>query len=154
MRIIKSKKYKTKLNISLKSSDSDSASLSFINKQNFLISKKKVESAKENISVACKNYTLEIDRYTFTITLNKIFENDELISEAEKVDVYSDEFTAEAINLMDLFSENGASRNPIRLFFSKIANKFSHLTKSKKTDESKSDQEASAETEESDKDEE
>lgn len=125
-RIVKAKKFKSEILISLISFDNDSAKLSFIGGQEFIVSKKKLETAKENVQVECKNYVLQIDKSNFKIDLKVVYENDAILEEIEKVNSDSDLYAAECEKILETLKDNGASASRIKVFFGRIGNKIAH----------------------------
>lgn len=125
-RIVKSEKFKSEISISLISFDSDSAKLSFTGSQEFFVSKKKLETAKEKVQSECKNYVLQIDKSNFKIDLKVVYENDAILEEVEKIDSDSDLYAAECEKILKALKENGASKNKLKVLFGKIGNKIAH----------------------------
>lgn len=125
-RIVKSKKFKSEILISLISFDSDSAKLSFTGCKEFIVSKKKLETAKEKVQSECKNYVLQVDKSNFKIDLKVVYENDAIIEEVEKIDSDSDLYAAECEKILETLKENGASANKLKVLFGKIGNKIAH----------------------------
>lgn len=125
-RIVKSEKFKSEISISLISFDSDSAKLSFTGSQEFFVSKKKLETAKEKVQSECKNYVLQVDKSNFKIDLKVVYENDAILEEVEKIDSDSDLYAAECEKILKALKENGASKNKLKVLFGKIGNKIAH----------------------------
>lgn len=121
-RRFKAKKFKGKIDLSLVSEASNNATLSFEGKNDFIIPKAKAEKAKTEIENACKNYELSVNRSNFTLVLNKVSKNNEIIEEIENLDSRSDEYTNEGVALLDKMLENGASASKIRVLIGKISN--------------------------------
>lgn len=128
-RIVKVKKFKGKIFVSLYSQASSVATLNFTGKNDFIISKNKLENAEERIRPVLKNYTLKVDRSNFSAELNKIFENNELVPEVEKLGTTLNEYAKECEAILNTMSENGASSNVFSIFFGKIGNKIAHNKK-------------------------
>lgn len=121
-RRFKAKKFKGKIDLTLLSETSNTASLTFAGKNDFIIPKAKTEKAKSEIENACKNYELSVNRSNFTLILNKVSKDNEIIEEVEKLNSKSDEYTNEGIALLDKMLENGASASKIRVLIGKISN--------------------------------
>lgn len=126
LRLIKTKKFKNDLSVSLNSESSDSAKLSYTSSKEFIISKNKIQDAQEKVQAECKNFTLSVDRGNFKIELNKNYENDAIVGEIDQIDSNSDVYVSECEKLMDVLQANGASSSKLKLFFGKIGNNIAH----------------------------
>ena len=121
-RSIKANKFKGKFDISLVSKDSNSATLSYTGKNDFIIPKSKLEGAQEKIQPVFKNYELKVDRSNFTAILNKKYENDAIAAELEQLNANSDEYAKECEAILNTMQANGASNSKIRILMGKISN--------------------------------
>lgn len=125
-RAVKAKKFKSIIRILLFSNSIDSAELSFKGKQEFIVSKDKIQAALENAQAECKDYSVQADRSNLKIELNKVYVNDEILNEIETIESRSDEYKAECEKLLDILLENGATANKLKILWGKIGNKFVH----------------------------
>ncbi len=122
VRMIKAKKFKGKIEISMNSKNANSANLKYYGKNEFIIPKKKLEGAEEKIRQSCKNFALTVDRSNFKVELNKAYNNEAIASELEQLSANSDAYAAECAELLDTFLANGASNSKIRVLMGKIGN--------------------------------
>ncbi|WP_288507351.1 hypothetical protein [uncultured Treponema sp.] len=121
-RKIKAKKFKGKIAAALTSNDIYSAKLSYSAKSEFIVPKKKVETATQKIQALCKNFVLSIDRKNFKIEMNKNYENDEIASNLEQFGSQFEEYCSEYTALLDEFHANRASNSKIKILIGKIGN--------------------------------
>lgn len=122
VRNVKGKKFKGKFTVSLFSDSNSSAKLSYTGKNDFIISSKNVENAKEKVTSAFKNYELQIDRSNFTAKLNKSYENDSIATEIEQISSTSDSYATELVEILDTMQANGASTSKLRILWGRITN--------------------------------
>lgn len=115
-------KFETDFTISCESKDSNSAELSYAGKKEFHISKAKAEAAQKDISSKCNAFTLSAERSTFTIELNKKYENDVIESELDNLNANSDSYAEECKTLLEAFKANGASSSKFRIMMDKLSN--------------------------------
>ena len=121
-RSISFQKIEANFNICCTSNDSNSAELKYTGKKEFHVSKAKAEAAQNDISSKCKDYTLKVERSSFSIELDKKYENNDINSELDNLDIDSDAYAEECKALLEAFKANGASTSKFRIRMDKISN--------------------------------
>lgn len=116
------KKFKGKIQISLFSDSQESAKYSFSSKNDFLITGKDIETAKQNVQSAFKSFELSSNRANFTALLNKSYENNAIESELEKISESSDSYAKELGDILEVMQANGATNSKIRILIGKAMN--------------------------------
>ncbi|WP_407400728.1 hypothetical protein [Treponema sp.] len=115
-------KFKGVLQISLFSDSQSSAKYSISSKNDFLMTGKDIEAAKQNVQGAFKTFELSTNRANFTASLNKNYENDAVESEIEKLSETSEAYAKELSEILEVMKANGATNSKIRILIGKVMN--------------------------------